>query len=83
MAEHNNSGGAAGQHNISQLVLTLDRDNFQLTIGGKMQNLDEALAMVQMASREFKARIRAARAGEILQVDGRLPIDFDPRGPRR
>lgn len=83
MAEENNGGGGQLPPGFSQVVLTFDRAHFTLQIGGHTENYDEALCIVEIAAREFEARIRAARAGALLHTEGRIPLDFNPRGPRR
>lgn len=83
MSEENNGAGKPLPDGYSQLVLTLKRDTFQLQIGGRTENYDEALAMLEMAVRDFEARLRAGKASELLQVSGRIPVDLTPREPRR
>lgn len=83
MGEDNNGKGGAIPDGYSQLVLTLKRDTFQLQIAGRTENYDEALAMLEMATRDFEARLRAGKASELVGGIGRLPLDLLSRGPRR
>lgn len=81
MPEENNSGGQAKPFKQSTVVLTLDRENFILLIGGHTENYDEALAMLEMAHRDIEARLRAQQASQLLNVSGRVLVNFNPRGP--
>lgn len=83
MAAENNGGGEGAPHTQSTLILTLNRVAFTMQIDGHTENLDEALCMARMAVDELEARIRAARAAAMLHTEGRIPLHFDPRGPRR
>lgn len=83
MGEENNGGGEAKDTKLSTLILTLNREHFLLQIGGHTENYDEALAMLEMAHRDIEAKIRAAQAAALLNVEGRMPMHFDPHGPRR
>jgi hypothetical protein len=61
MADHNGGDGAADNPKISQVVLTLDRESFTLSVTGESVNYDEALAIVKMGERWFKSKIAAAQ----------------------
>ena len=80
MAEDNNNRDANGNLRVSQMILTLDRGNFTVSIGGQTENHDEALAILDLARRQIERKMRAA---EVQQMMGaRLPITL-PRGPVR
>lgn len=83
MAEQANGGGEGKPFKESTVLLTLDREKFTMQIGGHTENFDEALCMARMAVDYFEARLRAARAGELLNVTGRLPMVPANRGPFR
>jgi hypothetical protein len=74
------NGGGKKPWETSQLVLTLDRPNFLLTISGQTENYDEALAMLHLATRQMEDKIRTARVGQVLAAPAgtRLP-DFRGR----
>jgi hypothetical protein len=83
MAEENNGGDNHQAARISQILLTLDRINFVLSIDGHAENTDEAICIVEMALRQLKEKRRAEHASAVLRLGGRMPSNFDPRGPRR
>lgn len=82
MSEHNGGGGGQLPDGFSQVVLTLDRMKFTLQLGGKTENLNEALAICQMACEELKSRIATARAEAVLTGPARLTFDMPTRGRR-
>lgn len=61
-------GAPLEREKFSQLILTFDRTKFELTIRGITTNYNEAINMLEMATREFKAKIEAARAVEASTV---------------
>jgi hypothetical protein len=66
MVQDNGGGGAARDKKISRILLTFNREDFTMAIGGETENLDEALAMLEMAHRDFEARLRAAQVKQVL-----------------
>lgn len=66
MDTENKTGQAARPENISQLVLTFNRAKFEMQIGGSVENYDEALSMLDMARRDFKAKLSAAAVSKVL-----------------
>jgi hypothetical protein len=64
MEEELSSVQALNKETHSQLILTLDRANCALQLGGYTLNYNEAINMLGMALREFQAMIDQARALE-------------------
>ena len=66
---------------VSQIVLTFDREKFLLTIGGKTENYNEALCMLEMARREIESQARAVEVGKVLSAPAGVPFRIPrPRG---
>ena len=64
--EYNNGHGGEARTQ-SQMILTLDRAQFTLTIGGHTENYDEALAMLELARRSIEAKMRSQAIAETLR----------------
>lgn len=75
----NGSNGGQGAH-INQLILTFNSEIMAVEVGGHTQNLDIALAMLDMARRALEARQRAAEVAVSLARP--MPGNFDLRGRR-
>jgi hypothetical protein len=79
MAEESKSPATPDKATHSQLVLTLTRADFTLTIGGTTQNYDEAICMLDMARRDFEAKLRAAQVRQAIEGPGRVAMPFPVR----
>lgn len=79
MATDNGNKADADNKKFSQIVLTLNREDFTMGIGGATQNLDEALAMLAMATRNFEARLRAEQVKQVLTAPAGAHIPFARR----
>jgi len=79
MAADNGDANKGKILGTSQIVLTLDRAHFLLSIGGNTENYDEALAMIEMARRAFEDKIRAASMSRVLTAPASMPFDFTKR----
>ena len=86
MGQDNDNGKSGNDANISTLTLKLDRATFNLTVGGKTKNLDEAIAMVDMAKRALTKQLAAQELAQAMNApqiaDGmpRMPPIFGRRG---
>lgn len=68
------------QSKVSQLVLTFQHDTFNCQISGTVENLDVALAMLDMARREVEAQLRAAKASRLVSAPAGVALPFMRRG---
>ena len=57
---------------IDELVLTYDRADGTLKIGGKTCNLEVALDMCQRAARQFEVQLRVAAVAAVAQQRAEL-----------
>lgn len=76
----NGGNGGSSFKEKSELVLTLDRTTFQLSITGTAMNLDEAIAMLDMARRDCDNKLRATVVAQSLDAPGRVRVPIFSRG---
>jgi hypothetical protein len=70
------NGAALDPQKFSTVTLTLDRERCELKIGGAVANYNEAINILQMASREFEAKLAAERAGASVALASGRGIRF-------
>jgi hypothetical protein len=66
---HNGNGGGGDNKHTDELVLRFDRVNMTLAISGHVHNIDTALTMLAMGTREYERQLRAQQA---LQLQAEL-----------
>lgn len=79
MADEAENNGNEKPANISQLTLTFNWEKFELVPTGTVQNYDEALAILGIATRHFEGLLRAAQATQVLRAPMGVPFPLPKR----
>jgi len=80
MANDGNTANGGQGRKLNQLIITLDIERLAVNVGGFTENMDIALAMLDMAKRALEGRLRAEEVRNSLAMP--LPGTIDIRGRR-